>query len=315
MARKFRTALLFFLLVGGILFFPVFRTSAKPQFIKQGFEATYTLRPKLVINQTVVDPNNPDDIGFNGWVGKGGNYSWQVESVVGSTASVRVDLNLDVLDLDLTTRHWLNNTGYISVDVDSRQATAYNGTGLGAINYWIDPGVDAGNTVTIYGKPPYEIDAEVHNFPYNPVQTPAGSFDCWWVMLNTRLDVPELSNVLFLFYDKATGMLVAATGWYYDVVTMLMGIKAIQVLGDIGPAQGPVSFVLESQGTSPMRPNMGDLNGDGLVNILDIAIAARAFRSTPESPNWNVIADVNRDGIVNIVDVAAIASNFGLRVL
>jgi len=56
---------------------------------------------------------------------------------------------------------------------------------------------------------------------------------------------------------------------------------------------------------------MGDVNGDGRVDMKDIALIARAFGSTPSSPNWNPAADVNGDGVVNMKDIALVARNFG----
>jgi len=56
---------------------------------------------------------------------------------------------------------------------------------------------------------------------------------------------------------------------------------------------------------------LGDLNGDGKVDIKDIAIAAIAFGSYPSHPRWNPIADINQDGKVDIKDLASIATNFG----
>ncbi len=53
-----------------------------------------------------------------------------------------------------------------------------------------------------------------------------------------------------------------------------------------------------------------DLDGDGKVDMRDIAIAARAFGTHEGSPLWNPLADVNGDGIVNLVDIALIAKDF-----
>jgi hypothetical protein len=52
---------------------------------------------------------------------------------------------------------------------------------------------------------------------------------------------------------------------------------------------------------------MGDINDDGKVNILDIAIIVRGCAL--ETCDWP--CDLNRDGKVNIEDVASAASNFG----
>jgi len=56
---------------------------------------------------------------------------------------------------------------------------------------------------------------------------------------------------------------------------------------------------------------VGDVNGDGIVNMKDIALIARAFGSTPTSPNWNPAADLNGDGTVNMKDIALAARYFG----
>ena len=54
-----------------------------------------------------------------------------------------------------------------------------------------------------------------------------------------------------------------------------------------------------------------DVNGDGIVNIVDIVIVALAFGSLPEDPYWNSIADLNQDGIIDIVDIVFVAIHFG----
>ena len=56
---------------------------------------------------------------------------------------------------------------------------------------------------------------------------------------------------------------------------------------------------------------LGDVNGDGRVDMKDIAMVARSFGSTPASPNWNPAADLNGDGTVNMKDIAIVARNFG----
>lgn len=58
-------------------------------------------------------------------------------------------------------------------------------------------------------------------------------------------------------------------------------------------------------------PIIHDLNNDGVVNILDVAIIAAAFRSKPGDLNWNAIADLNDDEEVDILDVGIIAGEWG----
>ena len=49
-----------------------------------------------------------------------------------------------------------------------------------------------------------------------------------------------------------------------------------------------------------------DVNGDGIVNILDLVLISANFGKTGQNP-----ADVNGDGVVNIVDLVKVASEMG----
>ena len=58
-------------------------------------------------------------------------------------------------------------------------------------------------------------------------------------------------------------------------------------------------------------PILGDINGDGIVDIFDLAIIAFAFGSQPSSSNWDPRADLNSDNKVDIFDAVMLANNFG----
>lgn len=54
-----------------------------------------------------------------------------------------------------------------------------------------------------------------------------------------------------------------------------------------------------------------DFDQDGTVDIPDFAILTQAFGSGPSHERWNPICDVNRDSKINIVDVAITAKAYG----
>jgi hypothetical protein len=58
-----------------------------------------------------------------------------------------------------------------------------------------------------------------------------------------------------------------------------------------------------------VRP-VGDVNGDCVVNIIDLVIVAGAFGTSVGSPGYNPIADVNGDGTVNIADLSLVGGSF-----
>jgi parallel beta-helix repeat protein len=54
-----------------------------------------------------------------------------------------------------------------------------------------------------------------------------------------------------------------------------------------------------------------DINGDGKVNILDIALIARVYGSSTGQPRYRLECDLNCDGSINIIDIAIAAKAFG----
>jgi hypothetical protein len=58
------------------------------------------------------------------------------------------------------------------------------------------------------------------------------------------------------------------------------------------------------------KPTMpGDFNDDNRVSVGDLALVAKAYGMTSDSPNWNEVKryDINNDGIIDIEDLAAVA--------
>jgi len=56
---------------------------------------------------------------------------------------------------------------------------------------------------------------------------------------------------------------------------------------------------------------LGDLNGDGTVDLKDVYQVALAFGTAPGDARWNVDADINDDGQINVRDYYTVCRNFG----
>jgi len=54
-----------------------------------------------------------------------------------------------------------------------------------------------------------------------------------------------------------------------------------------------------------------DIDRNGKVDILDIAIAAKAYGSYPGHPRWNPKADLDGNNKIDIIDIAKVAKDYG----
>jgi uncharacterized protein (DUF2141 family) len=56
---------------------------------------------------------------------------------------------------------------------------------------------------------------------------------------------------------------------------------------------------------------IGDVNGDGVVDIFDLVLVALGYGSSQGEPGYNPNADVNGDGIIDIFDLVLVAKHYG----
>jgi subtilisin family serine protease len=56
---------------------------------------------------------------------------------------------------------------------------------------------------------------------------------------------------------------------------------------------------------------LGDINGDGIIDVYDLTIVGTAYGSFEGDPRYDQEADLNRDGHVDIRDVVVIGRNYG----
>jgi hypothetical protein len=57
---------------------------------------------------------------------------------------------------------------------------------------------------------------------------------------------------------------------------------------------------------------LGDVNGDGAIDILDVVLVSIAYGSKPGDPNWNPEADVAPAyNLINILDLVTVTSRYG----
>ena len=95
--------------------------------------------------------------------------------------------------------------------------------------------------------------------------------------------------------------------YVWNIETLLISSTLNFTNGEFNDA--PVEEVINA--TYVYMPLPGDLNLDGLVNIIDLAAAARVFGTSLGETGWLQVADLNCDDTINILDIVLIARNFG----
>jgi hypothetical protein len=122
-------------------------------------------------------------------------------------------------------------------------------------------------------------------------------------------------------YGNATYILakqsVTLTSWStanvtlaWNTTTWLKGNYTISAGADVVP--GETNVTNNNCTDSWIKVTIvGDVNGDGKVNLIDVFAVALAYGSYPGHPAWNPNYDINDDGKVNLIDYFTAALNYG----
>ena len=89
----------------------------------------------------------------------------------------------------------------------------------------------------------------------------------------------------------------------------LISSEATTVPGEIDLEDNTYIFL-----PSIVETILGDVTGDFLVDILDIATIAKAYGSYPGHLNWNPNADLDNSNKIDILDIAKAAKNYGKEI-
>ena len=135
-------------------------------------------------------------------------------------------------------------------------------------------------------------------------------------------DVQLVGNVKVSSVNEVVAVedIVTPAGTFENCLKIKINTKTTAALGAsrstsyqwLAPDIGPVKFetgqdiVFELTNFTLVTPEKPyDVNGDGIINILDLTFVASHFGGT------NSEADPNGDGIVNILDLVLVAQHFG----
>lgn len=142
--------------------------------------------------------------------------------------------------------------------------------------------LEATTDVNLLGPVTITTNAEV--IALEDVVTPAGTFKhCFKIRLRSKTRSALLTSRSTLYQWLAPDIGPVRLETSQDIVFELISSNLVNRAREVSPI---------------------DVNGDGIVNILDLTfVASRIGQTSPE-------ADVNNDGVVNILDLEFIAQNF-----
>jgi Dockerin type I domain len=126
---------------------------------------------------------------------------------------------------------------------------------------------------------------------------------------NTVIGHPLLPGQSILLLAKlgyglkgASQSLASYPRTYVDTATAVAWTQ-VSYTGNQATATGSGSFVAHAN-------ILGDMNGDGSVNILDVGMVLASYGSTPGNPRWNSSADFNNDGSIGIDDISIVLAYY-----
>jgi hypothetical protein len=208
-------------------------------------------------------------------------------------------------------------TSLISVEDPAGGNTFILDPDLGTI-----PSLSVGSATYTYSPPPPVRDVTVTDLSFSndhPKQS-VDNVTITVVVLNNGT-IPETFDVTIAFDSTTIATLnVAALApgnsktltFEWNTSDAAVGKHTIIASATVVPFDTDPTNNLESKEIRIMSstgPNT-DTNGDGIVNMVDVAEAAKAFGSHEGNARWNPAADVNGDGVVNMIDLGLVARDF-----
>jgi len=252
--------------------------------------ATFTFSPTApIINETVTFDATNSTSGSGDIV----NYIWDFgdDSELVSTHSivthVFADGGLFSVNLTVVNSEGLNNTAWVLVNVYQFGGHDVAVVDVAPETNWIHQGNLLNITVTVANKGNSTESVEVRLYYNLTANKEIGT-------KSIDLGANETGTLIFTWNTSQVQFCHNYT------ITAAAGIES-----DINPEDN----IYENWVKVRM---MGDVNGDGRVDMRDISDSIVAFNSFLGYPRWNAQADLNQDGRINTRDILLIATHFGI---
>ncbi|MEM2738735.1 MAG: CARDB domain-containing protein [Candidatus Bathyarchaeia archaeon] len=152
------------------------------------------------------------------------------------------------------------------------------------------------------------------------------TYQGWIIRINVTVknegDLPETFNVKAFYNETLIGVILVENLPSNETVTITFNwdTKSTPPCRNyvLSAQAGPVPYETDLTDNSLIGPTikvrlLGDVNGDGIIDMTDIGIACSAFGSNPLHPRWNPDVDINQDNKIDLEDIGLMAMKFGKR--
>ncbi len=150
------------------------------------------------------------------------------------------------------------------------------------------------------------------------------AYEGWTIHVNVTAEnlgeLPETFNVTLFYDSNIIGIyevvdLAAHTAIFIDFVwntSMAQACNNYTISAEASeiPYEFDPTNNLFIDGNVKIRIT-GDVDGNGMVNMLDLYLVGLSFGYAVGEPGYNVYADIDRSGIINMIDMWIVARNFG----
>ncbi len=171
-----------------------------------------------------------------------------------------------------------------------------------------------------YGKLFFVMEACFSGLLIEAISAPnrivATATDAFTPSANDAQNPPYLPIFSHAFFQSLMQMKSVGNAFNDAYQTVLdRGVNQHPLLDDNGDYVGHAPVPSGGDGTLALSVAWppGDINGDGAIDIYDVAIIAAAYGCHQGSPNWdqNEWADLNGDYVINSVDLTMAGNNVG----
>jgi len=141
--------------------------------------------------------------------------------------------------------------------------------------------------------------------PTNPIKNQKVTFDASSTLIGWNGTGPAL--ILSYTWDFGDGNVTVVTE--PTVIHTFTNYGQFNVTLTVTDNQGFSDSVMKT--VTIIERILGDVNGDGKVDLTDLVLVALAYGSVPGDPNWNPDADLNQDGTIGLADLVTVALHYG----